>query len=176
MWIRSFGVRGLFKKTTAQHTPVQINDIVREVLDLVQDDLRAEIIAATAEYQDNLPNILAAHTQIQQVILNLIKNAIDAMRLVPPEKRRLRLVTGLHEKSGVAVYVQDSGTGIAPKDRDRIFNPFFTTKSSGMGLGLSICRAIVEEHGGDLRLSKTDSRGTSFELIFPAGSTSGARI
>jgi signal transduction histidine kinase len=167
-------VRGLFKKTPAQHTLVQINDIVREVLDLIQDDLRAETIAATAEYQDNLPKILAAHTQIQQVILNLIKNAIDTMCFVPPEKRRLRLVTGLHEKSGVAVYVQDSGAGIAPKDRDRIFDPFFTTKTGGMGLGLSICRAIVEEHGGNLRLSKTGSHGTSFELIFPAAA-SGAR-
>jgi signal transduction histidine kinase len=170
------GVRGLFEKTPAQHTLVQINDIIREVLDLVQDDLRAETIAATVEYQDNLPKILGAHTQIQQVILNLVKNAIDAMRFVPPEKRRLRLVTGLHEKSGVAVYVQDSGIGIAPKDRNRIFDPFFSTKKeSGMGLGLSICRAIVDDHGGDLRLSKTDSHGTSFELIFPAGSASGAR-
>jgi signal transduction histidine kinase len=171
-----FSVRGLFEKTPAQHTLVQINDIIREVLDLVQDDVRAETIAVTAEYHDNLPKIHAAHTQIQQVILNLIENAIDAMRFVPPGKRRLRLVTGLHKKSGVAVYIQDSGTGIAPQDRDRIFDPFFTTKQSGgTGLGLSICRAIVEDHGGDLRLSKTDSHGTSFELIFPAGSASGAR-
>jgi C4-dicarboxylate-specific signal transduction histidine kinase len=142
---------------------------------LVQDDVRAETIAATAEYHDNLPKIHAAHTQVQQVILNLVKNAIDTMRFVPAGKRRLRLVTGLHEKSSVAVYIEDSGTGIAPKDRDRIFDPFFTTKTSGMGLGLSICRAIVEDHGGDLRLSKTDSQGTSFELIFPVGSANGAR-
>jgi signal transduction histidine kinase len=168
-------VRGLFKNAAAQHTPVQINDIIREVLDLLQDDLRAETITATAEYHENLPKIHAAHTQIQQVILNLVRNAIDAMRFVSPEKRRLRLVTGLHEKSGVAIYIQDSGTGIAPKDRDRIFDPFFTTKPSGMGLGLSICRAIAEDHGGELRLSKTDSHGTSFELIFPVGSASGAR-
>jgi signal transduction histidine kinase len=169
------GVRGLLKKTPVQHTLVQINEIIREVLDLVQDDIRAETIAATAEYHDNLPKIHASHTQIQQVILNLVKNAIDAMRFLPPGKRRLRLVTGLHEKSGVAVYIQDSGTGIAPKDRGRIFDPFFTTKPSGMGLGLSICRAIVEDHGGELHLSKTDSHGTSFELIFPVGSASGAR-
>jgi C4-dicarboxylate-specific signal transduction histidine kinase len=161
------GIRGLFKDTPTQRTKVQINDVVREVLDLVQDDLRAEAITATADYQENLPEIDAAHAQLQQVILNLVRNAIEAMRSTSLDKKRLRLATGMHEKSGVSVYIQDSGPGIASQDRERIFEPFFTTKSSGMGLGLSICKAIVEDHGGDLRLSKTDPRGTSFELVFP---------
>jgi len=161
------GIRGLFKDTPTQRTKVQINDVVREVLDLVQDDLRAEAITATADYQENLPEIDAAHAQLQQVILNLVRNAIEAMRCTSLDKKRLRLATGMHEKSGVSVYIQDSGPGIASQDRERIFEPFFTTKSSGMGLGLSICKAIVEDHGGDLRLSKTDPRGTSFELVFP---------
>jgi signal transduction histidine kinase len=166
------GIRGLFRDTPTQRTMIQINDVVREVLDLVQDDLRAGSVTATAEYQENLPEIRAAGTQVQQVILNLVKNAIEAMRSESTGNRRLRLVTGFDRKTGVSVYFQDTGAGIAPKDRDRIFDPFFTTKPSGMGLGLSICRTIVEDHGGDLRLSKTDSHGTSFELIFPAGSTS----
>ena len=142
---------------------------------MVRDDLRAGSVTATAEYQENLPEIQAARTQVQQVILNLVKNAIEAMRSGSTGNRRLRLVTGFDGKTGVSVYVQDTGAGIAPKDRDRIFDPFFTTKPSGMGLGLSICRTIVEDHGGDLRLSKTDSHGTSFELVFPIGSASGAR-
>jgi C4-dicarboxylate-specific signal transduction histidine kinase len=100
----------------------------------------------------------------------LVKNAIEAMRSAPTEKRRLRLATGLHEKSGVAVYVHDSGTGIAKENRSKIFDPFFSTKPTGMGLGLSICRAIAEDHGGELRLSKTDHHGTSFELVLPIGS------
>ena len=169
------GIRGLFRDTPTRRTMIQINDVVREVLDLVQDDLRAGSVTATAEYQENLPEIQAARTQVQQVILNLVKNAIEAMRSGSTGNRRVRLVTGFDGKTGVSVYVQDTGAGIAPKDRDRIFDPFFTTKPSGMGLGLSICRTIVEDHGGDLRLSKTDSHGTSFELVFPIGSASGNR-
>jgi signal transduction histidine kinase len=169
------GIRELFKRAPHQRVTLQINDVVHEVLDLAQDDLRASGIVASVEYQENLPTINAAHTQVQQVILNLVKNAIEAMQSVSPSKRRLRLVTGFDGKSNVSVYVQDSGPGIAPNDKDRIFDPFFTTKRSGMGLGLSICRTIVEDHGGNLRLSKADSRGTSFEVVFPIDVESGAR-
>lgn len=167
--------RGLFKRTPIQHAAVQINDVVREALALVQDDIRREAIITIAEYQGDLPEIHAAYTQIQQVILNLIKNAIEAMRSVAPDKRRLRLATGFDGRSGIAVYVQDSGAGIAPDNKDRIFDPFFTTKPSGTGLGLSICRAIVDDHGGELRLSKTNFGGTSFELILPLGFASRPR-
>lgn len=168
-------IRGLFRDAPTQHAMIRINDICSEVLNLVQDDLRVEAITATAEYQENLPQIHAAHAQIQQVILNLVKNAIEAMRSGSSGNRRLRLVTGFDEKSSVSVYIQDSGDGIAPQYRDKIFEPFFTTKPRGMGLGLSICRAIAEEHGGELRLSKTDSHGTSFELKLPIGSASDNR-
>jgi signal transduction histidine kinase len=160
-------IRDLYRKTPTEHTMVQINDVVREVLALVQDDLRVEAVVATAEYDKNLPQIHAARTQIQQVILNLVKNAIEAMRWVAPDKRRLRVVTGSDGNSGVAVYVQDSGPGISADREERIFEPFFTTKPNGTGLGLSICRTIAEDHGGKLRLSKTDARGTSFELVLP---------
>jgi C4-dicarboxylate-specific signal transduction histidine kinase len=148
----------------------QINDVVREVLDLVQDQIRVERITATVESEQNLPEIYAAHTQIQQVIFNLVKNAIEAMRSVSPDRRRLRLVTGFNGKSDVSIYIQDSGPGIAMEDSDRIFDPFFTTKRTGMGLGLAICRTIVEGHGGELRVAKTDSRGSCFELILPIDS------
>jgi signal transduction histidine kinase len=166
-------IRGLFKETSTQRAMIQINDVIREVLDLVQDDLTVGNVTATAEYQENLPEIHADHTQLQQVILNLVKNAIEALRAGSTGNKRLRLVTGSDGKSSVSVYVQDSGLGIAPEDRDKIFDPFFTTKPSGMGLGLSICRTIIENHGGDLGLSKTDSHGTSFELVFPIGSPTG---
>ena len=159
-------IRELYKKAPTEHTMVQINDVVREVLESVQDGLRVNGIIATAEYHENIPEIHASHTQILQVILNLVENAIEAMRLVAPDKRRLRLVTGFDGKLCVSVYVQDSGAGISPDRQDQIFEPFFTTKPSGTGLGLSICRAIMEDHGGELRLSKSDPRGTSFELVF----------
>jgi signal transduction histidine kinase len=162
-------IRGLFRKAPIQFTAVQINDVVRKVLALIQDDLQLEAVVATAEYEENLPKIHAAATQLQQVILNLVKNAIEAMRSVTPGKRRLRLVTGFNGKSTVSVYIEDSGPGIASQVQDRIFDPFFTTKPSGTGLGLSICRTIVEDHGGKLHLSKTDAHGTSFQLILPLG-------
>ena len=163
-------IRDLYKKTPTKHTMVQINDVVGEVLGLVQDDLRVEAVFATAEYHENLPEIHAAHTQIQQAILNLVRNAIEAMRSVAPDKRRLRVETGFDGNSGVVVYVQDSGPGISPDQQDQIFEPFFTTKPSGTGLGLSICRTIAEDHGGKLFLSKSDARGTSFELVLPVDS------
>jgi signal transduction histidine kinase len=169
------GVRESFKGTPHQRLPLQINDVVNEVLDLAQDDLRASGVVTSVEYQENLPTINAARTQVQQVILNLIKNAIEAMQSVSVSKRHLRLITGFDGKSNVSVYVKDSGPGIASSDQDRVFDRFFTTKRSGMGLGLSICRTIVEDHGGNLRLSKTDSHGTSFEVVFPIGVASGGR-
>jgi signal transduction histidine kinase len=169
-------IRDLYRRTPTEHTMVQINDVVREVLALVQDDLRVEAVDASAEYHENIPEIHAAHTQIQQAILNLVKNAIEAMHSVAPDKRRLRVVTGFDGNSDVAVYVQDSGPGISPDRQDRIFEPFFTTKPNGTGLGLSICRTIAEDHGGELRLSKTDARGTSFELILPLGFASRAPL
>jgi signal transduction histidine kinase len=167
-------IRDLYKNTPSEHTMVQINDVVREVLALVRDDFRVEGVVATAEYQENLPQIYASHAQIQQVILNLVKNAVEAMRSVPPDKRRLRLMTGFDGETGVSVYIQDSGPGIASENQDQIFEPFFTTKPSGTGLGLPICRSIVEDHGGKLNLSKTNSDGTSFELMLPLGFASRA--
>ena len=162
-------IRDLYRKTPTEHTTVQINDVVREALASVQDDLRVEGVVATAEYHENLPEIHAADTQIQQAILNLVKNAVEAMRSVASDKRQLRVVTGLDGNSGVAVYVQDSGPGISPDREDRIFEPFFTTKTNGTGLGLSISRIIAEDHGGKLRVSRADANGTSFELVLPIG-------
>jgi signal transduction histidine kinase len=130
-------------------------------------DLQAHGISLTTQFEHNLPQVKAEPTQLQQVIFNLIKNAIDAMDGVPRGERHLRLVTGFDRKSIVSLYIQDSGPGINPEDQDRIFDPFFTTKPTGMGMGLSICRTIIETHGGRLRLAKTNHRGSSFEISLP---------
>jgi signal transduction histidine kinase len=167
-------VRELFNQTPSVRTMIQVNDVTREVLSLVEHDLRGGEISVMADYQANVPKIHADHTQIQQVILNLIKNAIDAMRS-SRNKRQLRLITGFDGDSTVSLYIQDTGSGIAAKDRERIFDPFFTTKPTGMGLGLSICRTMVEEHGGKLRLTKTGPYGSSFEVVLPIGPTNGTR-
>jgi signal transduction histidine kinase len=168
-------MRAMFKKTSNLHTMVQLNDVVRQLLSLVQRDLQANGISLTTEYEPNLPEVQAEATQLQQVILNLVKNAIDAMEAVPHGERRLRLVTGFDRKSVVSLYIQDSGPGITAEDQDRIFDPFFTTKPTGMGMGLSICRNIIETHGGKLRLARTSHHGSSFEIALPIVQQTGSR-
>ena len=107
--------------------------------------------------------------ELQQILLNLVRNAIDAMSSSPPEARRLRLKPSFDGHSTILLSVQDSGRGISAEDRERIFDPFFTTKSGGMGLGLAISSTLVANHGGKLRLIKSDSDGSIFELELPVG-------
>jgi signal transduction histidine kinase len=159
-------IRGMFKQTPSR-TMFDVNDLIVEVLSLLQHDLQIDEISVRTEFWYNLPQITADRTQMQQMILNLIKNGIDAMRGVSPGDRHLGILTGFDGKSVVSLYVQDSGTGIDPKDRDKIFDPFFTTKSTGTGLGLAICRTIVESQGGSLRLAKSGPNGSIFEVSLP---------
>jgi signal transduction histidine kinase len=163
-------VRRLFDTNpTNRRTTLQVNDMVREALGLLEHDLQDNGISLTTEFPDNLPEICVDHTQIQQIIFNLIKNAIEAMRSCAPEKRSLKVITA-SGNSCVSFYIKDSGPGIGAGDRDRIFDPFFTTKQNGTGLGLSICRTVVERHGGKLRLIESNFRGTVFEVVIPVGS------
>ena len=106
--------------------------------------------------------------QLQQVVLNLVKNAIDAMSFTPTSSRRLTISTRLDGESSVLLFIQDTGTGVAPQDQVRIFEAFYTTKPAGMGLGLAICRTIVERYEGSLVLAKSSSRGSIFQVALPA--------
>jgi signal transduction histidine kinase len=162
-------IRGLFQKAAGQKTTVDLNELTRQALSLAQHDLQTYGVSVTAQYHENLPRIYADRTQLQQVILNLIKNGIEAMDSIKFGTKRLRLVTGFDGNSMVSLSVQDSGPGIGDTDRNNIFDPFFTTKPTGMGLGLSICRTIVQDHGGSLQLTKTGSHGSSFEIALPTG-------
>jgi signal transduction histidine kinase len=140
---------------------------------LLQHDLESSQVAVTTEYLLNLPPVHADRIQLQQIVLNLVKNAIEAMSSVPSGSRHVRVVTGLSGNSTVLLSVQDNGHGIAAEDQGRIFDPFFTTKPTGMGLGLAICRTVAQDHGGNLRLVETTSHGSIFEIELPIGSTDG---
>jgi C4-dicarboxylate-specific signal transduction histidine kinase len=159
-------VRGLFKTTAPQRTKTEFNRLVRQVLRMVEDDLQVNGVPVSTELQENLPDIMADPIQLQQVILNLTKNAIEAMAAGPEAIKTLRLVT-TQDGNSVVLSVQDSGPGIAPENQTNVFDPFYTTKSSGMGLGLSISQRIIEDHGGKLRLAKTGSNGSTFEITLP---------
>jgi C4-dicarboxylate-specific signal transduction histidine kinase len=162
-------VRDLFKKRVDHRTMIRVDEVARQVLNLVQQDLILKEVSVSTEFDVDLPKVDADRTLLQQVILNLVKNSIDAMEVKAPGTRRLRLATSLIGQSSVVLHIKDSGPGITSENTDRVFNPFFTTKPSGMGLGLSICRTIVEDHQGQLRLAKTDSDGCLFEIVLPIG-------
>jgi len=160
-------MRELTKKTTDRRALAHVEDVAWLVLRLLRYDLQINEVSVATEFQGNLPEVHLDSTQLQQVLLNLVKNAIDAMSSVVPEARRLRLTTSFDGHSTVLLSVQDSGPGIPVEVRERIFDPFFTTKSDGTGLGLAICFTVVESHGGKLRLVKSDSDGSIFELAMP---------
>jgi len=161
------GVRALFKTTIRQREMVEINRLAREVLRMVEHDLHVDGVSVSTEFQEDVPQVRADPIQLQQVILNLVKNAIDAIAICPTSLKAIRLITTYDGNSVVSLYVQDSGPGITAENETRIFDPFFSTKPSGMGLGLSISRGMIEDHGGDLRLTETSSKGCIFEITLP---------
>jgi C4-dicarboxylate-specific signal transduction histidine kinase len=157
----------MFRKETGDKFEVDINRVIRTVMGLVSADLQKHDIELKLELSDRLPSILSSHVELQQVILNLVMNAIDAMRSVHP--RVLSVKSKLNEFHGVHVSIEDTGIGIGLADADRIFEPLFTTKKHGMGMGLSICHSIIEHHGGRIWASPGASRGTILQLELPTG-------
>ena len=160
-------VRGLFKEAADQPTKICIEDVARQMLRLLQQELQFNEISVVTELLADPPSVSADPAQLQQVILNLIKNAIEAMNSVPVGDRRLNVSTRLGENSHVLLSVQDTGAGIHPQDQSRIFEAFFTTKPAGMGLGLAICRTIVERYAGSLVLAEASPKGSTFEVALP---------
>jgi PAS domain S-box-containing protein len=161
-------VRAMFKKDTDEKTLLDINDVVREVFGLLHGELQKHDIVAQYQLDAEIPEVLADRVQLQQIFLNLVMNAIDATSLVIDRPRTLRVRSEHRDPAGVVITLEDSGTGIDPKNIDRIFQPFFTTKSNGMGMGLSICRSIIEAHRGSLSVFPTRPHGTAFRVTLPA--------
>jgi signal transduction histidine kinase len=160
-------IRADFKTDVRERTSFDLNELIQEALALGRSELQKHGILVRAEPNRHLPQVRGNRVQLQQVLLNLIMNAIDAMA-AKDEPRILSVKSEVYERDGVIVSVADTGTGIRKQDVDRIFNPLFTTKSEGMGMGLSICRAIIEAHEGRLWFAPNTPRGAVFQFTLQA--------
>jgi signal transduction histidine kinase len=160
-------IRALFKRDTRTRTSLDVNDLIREALALVRGDLQKHRIAVQADYDQWFPRIEGNQVQLHQVLVNLITNAIDSMATEDGE-RILSLRSEVHDSGSVMVSVEDTGKGVEPSAIDRIFNPLFTTKAHGMGMGLAICRSIIDAHGGRLWMTANLPRGAIFHFTVPA--------
>jgi signal transduction histidine kinase len=162
-------VRAMFNSSADQlKSALNVNELIRETIALARGEANAANIVLRLDLASELPLISGHRVQLQQVILNLVNNAIDAMRGIDDRKRELQVESKSVEPESVAVAVKDSGTGIEPENIDRIFDAFFTTKSNGMGMGLSICRSIVEAHGGRLTVAAAYPQGSVFQIVLPS--------
>ena len=160
-------IREQVKKAPPQKDCFDLNEAIEEVLLLANNAITKDAIAVQTGFAKGLPPVQGDRVQLQQVALNLILNAMEAMRSVDDRSRKLQITTQENEAGGVLVTVSDTGPGIPPETLERVFESFFTTKSSGMGIGLSICRSIVEAHGGSLRASANEPRGATFQFSLP---------
>jgi PAS domain S-box-containing protein len=161
------GIRAMFRADDKSRVSVDLNELLREVLVLTQDERRNWQIEVHTELDENLPSVTGDRVQLQHVLFNLMTNAIDAMESVTDRNRILRVKSNPNGSAGVLITVEDSGIGIAPETINRIFSAFFTTKTHGMGLGLAICRSIVESHGGRLSASPNYPHGAAFQIVLP---------
>jgi len=157
-------IRALSKKTATEKESLDVNAIIQEVVGLVQAEVRRNRVALRTALADGLPPVLGDRVQLQQVVLNLMMNGIEAMRPVEDRARVLVIRTQKGDDGQVRVAVQDCGVGLDSENMDRIFDAFYTTKREGMGLGLSISRSIVENHKGQLRVMANDGPGATFEF------------
>jgi len=161
-------VRALANKTSLEKVPLDVNDVVRETIPLVQRELISHQVLLRMELAPTLPMILGDRIQLQQVIINLVMNGIESMQSVTDRPRELVVRSRQDETQQVLVSVADCGVGISAENADRLFNAFFTTKSSGMGMGLSICRSIIDAHGGRLWATPCEPQGALFQFTIPA--------
>jgi len=159
------GVRAMFKKDTNEKIPIDINRLVLRVLEIVRIERTRNGVEVQTDLADDLPDVLGDNVQLQQVVLNLVMNAIEAMQSA--QSRILQIRSWKSGPGTVHVSVEDSGTGIGASDLGRIFNPLFTTKAAGMGMGLSICRSIIESHGGRIWVAAAVGRGAIFQFELP---------
>jgi len=161
-------IRDLVKKAPPQKEPLEINETIRQVIELTRGEVVKNGVSVEMQLADGLPRIEGDRVQLQQVILNLIINAVQAMSATKDGPRQLLISTEKAESGGVLVAVRDSGSGLAPETLEHVFEPFHTTKPGGLGLGLSICHSILDAHSGRLWASANTPRGAIFQFTLPA--------
>jgi signal transduction histidine kinase len=166
-------IRLLLRKGVSEPLELSVNDVILDVIALTRETTRQKRVMLDTKLTYDVPRVLADRVQLQQVLVNLIANAAEAMAEINDRPRTVTISSCCNEGRQVEVAVADSGAGIDPQDRDRIFDPFFTTKSDGMGMGLAICRGIVEACGGRLWATSNPDCGTTFRFALPATATEG---
>jgi C4-dicarboxylate-specific signal transduction histidine kinase len=162
-------VRALTKGSTSEKGPVEINKTILATVALIDGEIQRSEVSVQTQLADHLPIVDGDRVQLQQVILNLILNAIEAVNLVATGPRVLVIGSATSDSKGVLISVQDTGAGFAGKNLDRIFNAFYTTKPNGMGMGLAISRSIVENHCGRIWATPNSPRGAVFQFTLPNG-------
>ena len=160
-------IRGLSKRTPGERIPTVVDEVVSETVPLLRSQAVSQQVALKLELEPDLPPALADRIQVQQVIINLIVNAIDAVKVTSGRVRQLKIQAREYDPDHVLVSVEDNGIGIDPEKAQRLFDPFFTTKPDGMGMGLSICRSIVESHGGRIWASANAGPGATIQFTLP---------
>jgi PAS domain S-box-containing protein len=161
-------IRALVKKAPPRKDRLEINETVLEVIALIRDEMAKNGISVRTQLAETLPAIQGDRVQLQQVILNLLINAVEAMSGMSEGLRELRISTAKTDSEGVLVAVRDSGPGLAPEGLERLFEAFYTTKPGGLGMGLSICRSIIEAHGGQMSATTNVPQGAVFQFTIPA--------
>lgn len=161
--------RALLKKTPPRKTSLDINEVVRETIAFAQHEVQKSEIHLQTKFSPELPTVAGDKIQLQQVLLNLLMNGIDALKAAADGERKLSIETRPHEEDKILVSVKDSGVGLDAGSPDKMFEAFYTTKEEGMGMGLSISRSIIEAHGGRLWATPNDGKGATFQFTLSAG-------
>ena len=161
-------IRALIKGSPSRKEPVDINETIAEALTLVRTEVERYNVLLQVRLSDGLPSVLSDRIQLQQVVLNLLVNAIEAMRECKDRQRSLLVSSRKNGSDTILITVRDTGPGLAPEDLDRVFEAFHTTKAEGMGMGLAICRSIIMAHDGRLWATNDPSRGAVFQFTLPA--------
>jgi C4-dicarboxylate-specific signal transduction histidine kinase len=160
-------LRQFLRRDKPELTPLDMNEIIREVMTLLKREALLRGVSIDVELDAHLPRVVGDRVQLQQVVLNLVLNAADAMADLEPESRKVIVRTEREDNGEARVAVRDFGTGLDEQSLHCVFEPFYTTKPEGLGMGLAICRSIVEAHGGRLRASNNPDRGATFMFTIP---------